>query len=234
MNLKKKLIKLTKEITTNDKYMVDNAINTAINKLGKVAGMKEVKDFNNSNKTYLYVKSASYSFGTMVAALNDKFTDEYRDAYRIYDNESNLKYTSECNIGVFTDKDKIILFDSKQKKVGYVRENYFAVGVPFLEKDVKKCEVYLGEKCVCKLKKYIEFRALHFETLEGKMHISFSDSKKFEYKIKRGNKIISVANELPINFVKGYTDKYVLEYRGTESDDEILAVLMTIALDKIK
>ena len=28
--------------------------------------------------------------------------------------------------------------------------------------------------------------------------------------------------------------KYVLEYRGTESDDEILAVLMTIALDKIK
>lgn len=236
MGLKKKLLKATKGIVNNiDKISADTVINSTINALGKAAGMKTTQDFTkDKKKKYLYVKIESFSVNSIAKALNGKDVKTHDDVYQVYDNNGILKYTSTCDTDLLMDKDKVIIYNSQKEKLGYVRENYISVGVPFLEKDVKKCEIFLGKECVAKLKSYKEFKTKRYDTLEGKLHITYSDDKTFEYKLKRGNKIISVVNELPIKFVDGYTDRYVLEYRGTESNDEILAVLLMVALDKIK
>ena len=234
MNLKKKITGIigdavTKKIPKN--FTIDNAVNKVMNKLSKVTGMKEAKEFKNPNKTYLYVKGASLSIGTMAGVLKGKLPKEYYNGYRIYNNDGKLKYTSESKTGFITDKDKVVLYDMKENILGKVKENFISAGVPFFEKEVRKCAVFLGDKCVCKLKRYESFGDLEFDTLEGKMHITYNGEHKHVYKIKKGNKIIAIANETPLNFVDGYTDKYVLEYMGTEPEDEVLAVLMAIALD---
>ena len=235
MNLKEKLLKATNGIVNIDKMSVDAVVNTTINTLGKAAGMKSAKDFSkDKKKTYLYVKTESFTINTVAKVLNGKDVKTHEDAYRVYDEKGKLKYTSTCDNNLIVDKDKVTIYNSQKEKMGYVREKYISVGIPLLEKDVKKCEVYLGKECVAKLKSYKQFKDKCYETLEGKLHISYSNDKIFEYKLKKGNKIISVANEVPINFVKGFTDRYVLEYRGTENTDEVLSVLLTIALDKIK
>ena len=236
MGLKKKLLKATKGIVNNiDKFSADALLNSTINAVSKAAGMKTAKDYaKDKKKKYLYVKIESFTINSFVKAVNGKNVKVHEDAYQVYDDNAILKYTSTCDTGFFTDKDKVVIYNSQKEMLGYVKENYLSVGVPFFEKDVKKCEVFLGKECVAKLKSYREFKIKRYDTLEGKLHITYSDDKPFEYKLKRGNKIIAVMNEVPINFVNGYTDRYVLEYRGVESNDEILAVLLMVALDKIK
>ena len=235
MGLMKKIFEATKGIVDADKLSVDTVMNSTMHAVGKVAGVKNANDFpKNMKKKYLYVKTESFAINSIVKAIKGKDVNVHDDAYRVYDDSGILKYTSKCDTDLMVDKDKVTIYNAQKEKLGYIRESYLAVGIPFLEKDVKKCEVFLGKECVAKLKSYKEFKTKYYETLEGKLHIAHSDEKMFEYKLKRGNKIIAVTNEVPISFVNGYTDRYVLEYRGTESDDEILSVLLTVALDKIK
>ena len=113
------------------------------------------------------------------------------DRYRVYDSYGNLKYRFEVKDKTFEvwDRDMLYLYDSEDKRIGSIKERLFSIGVPLLEKEVKKCSVYLGKEKICQLKKYKSFGELEFEDLEGSVKIKYTKDKIGEENIKKLNQI---------------------------------------------
>ena len=218
--------------------IVDN-INGAIEKIGTTDGMQTRKSYKKKeNKKYMYLKQASYSISSLVNMTNQLIKgqdissniDKYGSVYRFYNSQNRLIFTSDYKSSLMLDKETITLYDDKKQKIGYVKENVFSMRVPLFEKDAKKCSIHIGED-IAKIKKYVSFGDLTFETLEGKMYIAYNNSKdqnKHTYTIKKGDKDIAKVTEVPLIFVDGYIDRFIIEY--DQKEDEEAIALMTIAL----
>ena len=98
VRLKEKLLqtattKVAKHIVNSGS--VDNAINTAINKLGKLSGMKTTDEAikNVSQKNYLIIKARSFSVSSIVGMFKDKTpnTNDLLGRFQIVDKDGILK-----------------------------------------------------------------------------------------------------------------------------------------------
>lgn len=234
MNLKGKLTAVvTSKIasTVLNSNSVDNAVNNVLTKLGKATGQKTSSEhIQQSQKHCLIIKAKSYSIGTMVGIFKGKDPDltDYLGRYQIFDVSGNIKYKSAAE-NTIIDREIIDLYDATDHKIGYVKEHIISVGVPLLEKEVKKCSVYLGTHKIAELKKYVSFGDLEFDTLEGDVKITHNKGKTF--KIKYHNKLLATLLDMPLNLKDGYVDKFVMEY--DDASTEVEAVLLAIAIDLI-
>lgn len=211
--------------------LVDNTVNNVLTKLGKAAGQKtSYEHIQQSKKHCLVIKTKSYSLGSIVGLFTEESPEltDYLCRYQIFDVSGNIKYKSEAE-NTIVDREIIDLYDAVGNKIGYIKEHFFAVGVPLFEKDVKKCSVYLGTQKIAELKKYVSFGDLEFETLEGDVKITHDEGKTF--KIKYKNKLIATLLNVPLNLKDGYVDKFVMEYEDTST--EVEAVLLATAVDLI-
>lgn len=217
--------KLLTSQTVND--VLNNAINISERSSGKKSTEEYIKAIKNN---YLVIKERSRSVGTMINILSDKkeHIDDPLGRYRVYDNLGNLKYKSTVEI-TLADREVIDIFDENDRKIGCVKEHLLSAGVPLLEKEVKKCSVYLGKDKICELKKYKSFGDLYFEVLDGNVKIEHDKGQNF--KINYKGKILSKLHDVPYKMKDGYTDKFVMEYCDVKND--IVGVLLAIALDVI-
>lgn len=210
---------------------VDNTVNSVLTRLGKATGQKTSSEhIQQSQKHCLIIKAKSYSIGTMVELFNEKSPDltDYLGRYQILDATGNIKYKSAAEDTII-DREILGLYDASDHKIGYVKEHIVSVGVPFLEREVKKCSVFLGMQKIAELKKYVSFGDLAFETLEGEVEIIHNKGKTF--KIKYRNKLIATLLDVPLNLKDGYVDKFVMEC--DDPSMEVEAVLLATAIDLI-
>lgn len=235
MSLKGKILgiagaEIAKKI--NAKGFVDNVVNNLSEKAAKSSGIKTLNEYKKKeDKNYMVFKIPSATIGTMINVFRDpyKAIEKFGSMYQFCDMDGNVKYTSDFDTGLISDRETVTLYDEKKNKYGKVKEYLISVGIPLFEKEVKKCSVDFEKSNLCKLKKYVSFGELGFETLEGKMYIECSDEKKKKYKIKKGNKIIAKVNELPPKFIDGLAEHYIMEYENVE--EEKLITLMVVALN---
>lgn len=242
MGLKEKLLqtattKVAKHIVNSGS--VDNAINTAINKLGKLSGMKTTDEVikNVSQKNYLIIKARSFSVSSIAGMFKDKTpnTNDLLGRFQIVDKDGILKYKSEDKESsllsdiVDYDREFLNVYDSSNKKIGSVKEWLVSIGVPLLEKEVKKCTIKIGNEKFCDLKKYESFGDLEFDTLYGDIKVSHKDKKDFT--ISHKGKKIAALHTVPINLKDGHADKFIIEYDDPEY--EIIAVMVAIGIDII-
>ena len=230
MNIKNKLAKLANTVASGN---LDNAVNALLNKAGQLTGMGTTEDYAKkvTTKYHLIIKSRSYSVGTLINAIKDIMpdTDDVYGAYRVYDPDGNLLYSSDSE-DTLTMRDVLTICDAHGKKIGSVKEWIMSVGVPLLEKDVKRCTVKMGREKICDLKKYKSFGDLYFECTEGSVDISHQDGNEFQ--ISYNGRRIAKLHTVPINLKNGYADKFVMEY--DQKEDEAIAVMLAIAIDTIR
>lgn len=232
MGLKNKLKGYASGKIIDKKYIgdkVNNVVNKIIEKCDNVNGVKNT-DYYISNVTsanYLVIKSRSHSVGGMLGFDNEVDKKDKLGRFEVYDRNNILKYKSDAKIGL-TNRDVLNLYDSDNKKIGYVKEWLVSVGFLFVEKNVKKCTMQYNDT-VCEFKKYVEFGELHFETLNGDIHIASRNGKDFI--IKNSNGIIAELHKVSVKLQNGYVDKYVLEYNDSQYEE--IAVLTAIAIDTI-
>ena len=233
MSLKEKLSSLaTEKLVEKANGGVDGVINAALNKIGKATGQKMATEYvQNTQKNCLIIRGKSYSVGTIAGLFAGKTPDltDCDGYYQIFDTTGTMKYRSTSKDTIM-DRDIIDLYDMKGNKIGYVKEHIMSIGVPLLEKDVKRCSVYLGKEKIAVLKKYVSFGELSFETLEGKYKVTCDKGKW--YKVFYGAKQIVKLNVVPVNLKNGYVDKFVIEY--DDISDEVVAILLATAVDVIK
>lgn len=235
MSLKGKLavlatVKAAEKVIPKGK--VDDVVNAALTKIGKANGQKTSEEhIKQIKKNYLVIKAKSHSLGSMVGILAGKTPDlsDCYGRYKILDSTGAVKYKSEAE-DTLTNRDILDLYDASGQKIGYVKEHLIPVGIPLLEKDVKKCSVYLGKDKIAELKKYVCFGDLSFEATEGNVTIGHQEGKRF--KITYNGKLIATLHDVPLNLKDGYVDKFVMEY--DDPSDEVVALLLTAAIDIIK
>lgn len=244
MSLKDKLValsvaKVTNKIKTNG--IVDGAVNSVFNKIGKAVGQKTTAEHLKNTKTnYLIIKTYSFSLVTMASAIINKGKileggDSYETTYQITDASDKLRYKSDAKFTI-TDRDIFDLYDANDCIIGCVKKHLFPIGIPLLEKEVKKCSVYLGKEKISELKKYKSLVDLisddiNFDDIyEGNVTINCKEGNSI--KIYYKERLIVTLHEVPLNLKDGYADKFVMEYDNIE--DEVIGLLLSIAVDLIK
>lgn len=217
-----------------DEAKETSGFNDSVKNLKKELGIDILKDFKYSdNKNYLHVKVPSLSLKSMggILAGNISNIENFGNTYRISDLKGDIKYLSDYDISLVLDKESITLYDSEKNKIGKVKEYPLSVGVPFFEKEVKKCGVYLKDRLICKLKKFESFGELGFETIEGSFYIKYDKRNPCEFIIRKNKKNIGKIYAPSFKLKDEFIDKYLIEYDDVL--DEKIVLLMTLALDVI-
>lgn len=237
MGLKGKIaalaVKKAKELVPNE--IVDNTLNSILNKTWKASGMKLSEDLlNEAHNNCLIVKQQSFSAKTVVDLLAEKnYTPKYNpNRYQVVDTSEKIKYTVYDRPSV-TAKSILEIYDAFDNKLGYITEHLMAVGIPLLEKDVKKCTVYLDNEPLCTLKSCysIEYssKKKYVEALENHINIRYEKDNSIEL-FFCGRKI-AILHAVQMNFGDCFTDKFIVD--SYNQDDEILVILLTIAISLI-
>ncbi|MBQ7101391.1 MAG: hypothetical protein IJN81_07150 [Clostridia bacterium] len=211
---------------------VENAVNSLLNKIGKATGQCTTDEYiNNIQKNYLIVKYRSFTIADISNILMNKKSkyNATEGMYCVCDSNGDLKYKTSDDTGVLTDKDTYHLYDADKNELGKIKEKLFSVGVPLLEKEVKKSEIFLGDEKLCMIKGYESFGDKCFDIYESVYRIEYNKGKNIL--IKRNKETIATLHKVPYNLKEGYTDKYVVEYNDVKN--ELLAVLLTIGFDTV-
>ena len=234
MKLKDKILGMAKskiKTLVNTEVSFNDAINLLSEKSANENGIKSIKQYRKKeNKYYLIFKIPSTTIGILKEIIKNPYEaiEKFGSMYQFCDMDGNVKYISDFDSSLALSRETVTLYDENRNKYGEVKEYLMSFGYPFLEKEVKKCRVDFGDSNLCKLKKYVSWGDLEFETLEGKIHIKCVDQKAKKYSIKNGNKIIAKVNELPTKFIDGLAEHYIIEYKNIE--DEKIITLVVVAL----
>ena len=240
MNLISKLFEKNKIVSTIPiKDKINDTINKVVEKIEVSNGKQTVDKYHKKkDKNYMYYKVSSYSVTTMAnittAIIKKKIPtveiDNLGAMYIVCDENDNTIYTSDYKFSMITDKDAVTIYNSEKKIIGKVKEKVFSFKLPFQE-DVVRCQMTLGNKKTCTIKRYKLFRELHFDTEEGGgYYIRYNNSNnKKTYRLQKGSKTMAKIIETPMKFVDGYITRYIIEYENPEYKDEI--ILMTTMLN---
>ena len=217
----------------------EGAVNTVVTKLGKLTGQSTAPEYiKKAEKHILVVKARSYSLKTMTntfkrlakGKLPNLVDDQGR--YMVVDPSGVLKYRSDAEDDIL-DRTITNLYDSTGAKIGHVQEHMNTMGVPLLEKNVKRCSVFLGREKICTIKKYEAFGVTEIEVTDGSFDVWANDlCTHIELKNNITKSMIGELKTVPFTLKDGYADKFVLEYDNPE--DEVVAVLLAIAVDVIQ
>ena len=245
MNLKNKLIKeAQKKIMSSipSKEKINNAINKIIEKAEVANGKQTVEKYNKKeDKLYMYYKQLSYSIESIIhitkSSLYNQIPLDYIDKngaiYIVCDENNNLLYTSDYDSSLISDTETITIYDNKNNEIGNVKEKFFSLGIPLLEKEAKRCQMTLFKEKTCLIKKYVSFGELEFETEDGEFYIDYDNSNgKQEYKLKKSNTIIAKLICVPPVITNDYITKYIIEYDNIKYQSEI--VLLTTMLNILR
>lgn len=145
----------------------------------------------------------------------------------IYNEKNEIEYKFKPTNDYFINKTELF---RGNKKIGYVKEHYFGLGVPVLEKDAKRVSVYFKNQLIGSYKSYSCFGDFEVNTLEGEYEIKI-DKEKQEHKIEKEGKILAKINELTPKFGVEYYESHIITI--LEGDEEIV-LLIAAALDWLK
>lgn len=213
---------------------IDQTVNNMINGLGKIIGANTVESYTEQikSKNCFVVKVPPVS---VVDVLTDKVGNSFPkdwEVQRFYDLNNSLHFYSKTRDPfVVLDRTICDVYDVNKEKIGEVKENLVSVGIPLLEKGVKKCSVKMADKVLTVLKKSESFGEIEFQTTDGKFEIKY-DNESGSFKIFRGNECIIRINSIFANFSNDYIEKYVVEYDDVK--DQKLAVLLTVGIMMIE
>lgn len=211
---------------------IENAVNGLLNKIGKATGQSTTDEYiKNIQKNYLIIKFHSFTIGDVANLITNRKTkyDVSEGMYCVYDANGVLKYKTNDDSGFWTDKDTYHLLDANNNELGKINEKLFPTGVPLLEKEVKKSDIFISNEKLCMMKGYESFGDKCFDIYDSIYRIEYKKGK--DTVIKHNKETIATLHKVPYNFKEGYTDKYVIEYDNTEN--ELVAVLLTIGFDTV-
>ena len=232
MGLKDKLLKIAGSETVKQIISPENieaTINGLTSKISKSMGQPSTNvrlEKNQSNCLVIKFKMFSLKEISSLVTGNSSVQAE-KGRYYIFDTNGILKYQTNDENSFFLDKDTYHLFDMDNNELGTIKESVFSVGVPLLEKDVKKCSVFLSNEKLCVLKGYKSFGEKNIEILDSNYCVEYNKSEK-HIMIKSNGKKIAKLHILPHHINNGFIDKFVLEYDN--SDLEIVAILLSVAI----
>lgn len=139
--------------------MVDTAVNSTLNLVSKAWGIKTANEYiNESQQNYLIVKWKSFSIKTLTTLLSGQIPQITVDMgrYVVEDRNGEVLYTAEAK-DTITDRDILSIYNDKHEKVASVKEHLISVGIPVIEKDVKKCSIYLNNRRLAVIKRSQSF-----------------------------------------------------------------------------
>ena len=216
----------------------EGAINSVVTKLGKLTGQKTAQEYvKKAEKHILIVKEKSISLKTItntfkrIAKGRLPDIDEDLGQYLVVDTSGGLKYRTDAEDDIL-DRTITNVYDSEGNRIGYIQEHLNTMGIPLLEKDVKRCSVFLNSGKICTIKKSESFGSTDIEVTDGDFRIwKNSLCTNIEIKSRDSKAIIGELESVPFTLKNGYADKFVLEYKDPEK--EVIAVLLAIAVDSI-
>ena len=229
-----------KAITTiinslDDNNTISNGINNLVIKTQKKGGLKDKNEHIKilEDKNYLIVKVPSIKIGSLIKGIvQDDFKDIDVDcSYKIYDSNNHIKYKVKSNSSIIDSLEKYNFYNNKNKVVGSINRCLFNCGVPFIEKDVKKCEIKIGNKKFCKIKQSSSFNEKDIDVYEKDIEIKYIKQEK-KYIIKYNNVCIANIHELPFSFKDGYEDRYIIEYESKKYEFVALIIFIATCITK--
>ena len=210
--------------------MVDTAVNSTLNLVSKAWGIKTANEYiNESQQNYLIVKWKSFSIKTLTTLLSGQIPQITVDMgrYVVEDRNREVLYTAEAK-DTITDRDILSIYNDKQEKVASVKEHIISVGIPVIEKDVKKCSIYLNNRRLAVIKRSQSFGNVYFSVLDGDIRIENTNKKGLH--IYCDKQELAILHDVPINFKDGYVDRLVVEYKDKNNEEMILALAIGIDL----
>lgn len=158
---------------------------------------------------------------------------EFEGKYKIFDKNGKLQYIAlEKRAGLgeeLIDKDlyRLYLFNSNCEIVGYAREHLVSFNMPLLEKEAKKCSVFLGKTKLCEIRHSISFGTDSFEMSE--CDYDFNYTKNTDFTVKTGRRNLAKIKRFCPTFKNLFPQSTVIEC-GNANDSEI-AILLAMTLD---
>lgn len=201
------------------------------------ANTRRTKTDSVKRDTYKFmIKSRTFSIGTAATILVAGHLPKGDDVtcyYKTYDHAGVMQYTVKAETNL-TNRDILNVYDSESNKIGRIKEHFLSVGVPLLEKEAKKCSVYLGGEKICELKKSEIFGERHFEVLSGDVQLSYDQKGNFKITYQ-GNQIADfqvIPRKLKEQFRDTFVDDINLECYSKEHEE--ISILLSIAIDTIR
>lgn len=163
---------------------INNSFNKMMDKIGKFAGQKSADEYIKQSKgNCLIVKTKSISAKTMLNVAKNIIKDNNIDIdddvefnTKIVDEENNLKYITNLGSSDILMLDEATLYDKTGNKIAFVKEKLLKLHLPFLEKNVKSCNLFIKDKKVCEIRVSEIFKEKSFE-------ISEDDNNNYEIEI---------------------------------------------------
>lgn len=197
----------------------DGFLNSILKMEGKLLGQKTAEEYISSlkEKHYLLVKSKCIP-QTIIPNVFDLYAD--KNYYSLIYNEEG-----ECVFRVHASSYIMSLFDRNLNEVGSIEEHLLSLGVPFLEKNVKKYTVRFKGEELCQITACISM-GLRDISCSGSVSI---DKDKNHFLIRYKRKKLAQAYIVPYRIQKGHTDRFVIGYDDPEH--AALATLLCHAYD---
>lgn len=201
------------------------------------ANTRRTKTDSVKRDTYKFmIKSRTFSIGTAATILVAGHLPKGDDVtcyYKTYDHAGVMQYTVKAETNL-TNRDILNVYDSESNKIGRIKEHFLSVGVPLLEKETKKCSVYLGGEKICELKKSEIFGESHFEVLSGDVQLSYD--QKGNFKITYQGKQIADFQVIPRKLKEQFRDAFVddINLECYYKEHEEISILLAIAIDTIR
>lgn len=172
---------------------VDDMVNNVVVKSAKSNGwVTNESNFEIKRKYCFIIKSKSVSVNSLKNVIKGDYSDMggYWGKYKIYDYLNNLKYTTEPkDFGLLSelvgyDKETLYLFDDTNKMRGSIKENLFSLRISLLEKDAKRCTLFINNNKFCEISKSHTFNELYYAIQGCNYSIMHNNGKNI--RIKKG------------------------------------------------
>lgn len=208
---------------------------TTTNKKGVVAPAYE---YMMKSKSICYIMEADSftSFSLKGFKGKEKLDfNEYKGQYKIYDKDQTLQYVAlEKEPGlteelICRDLDRLFLYDSNGEIVGCAKEHLIALNVPLLEKEAKKCSVFLGSTKLCTIRHTISFGSDSFEMYESNYNLGYTNGTDFT--IKQGKIIIAKIKRFRPTLKNLFPKSVVIECMN--ENDSATAILLAMTIDSL-
>ena len=169
---------------------VDDMVNNVVVKSAKSNGwVTNESNFEIKRKYCFIIKSKSVSVNSLKNVVKGDYSDMggYWGKYKIYDYSKNLKYTTEPKEFGFLsevvgyDKETLYLFDDTNKIIGSIKENLLSFRIPLLEKDTKRCTLFISNNEFCEIRKSHTFNELYYEMQGCNYSIVHNNEKNIIY-----------------------------------------------------
>ncbi len=200
-------------------------INGVLDKVGQAVGQKTATDYiAELQEPYFIIQTKSTSVSNVLGTIIEEEELENKPSYQIFDENGVVQYHSDAK-DTLTNRDILVLYDENGNKIGKIKEHLVSMGKPVIEKDTKKCSIYLEQEKIAQVKKYLSLNGLNMSVSAASYRITH---RGFRFQIFEDDHLLATLYDCALNFKEGFVDKYVMSYDPMEKSK---AVLFAIAID---